>query len=99
MLDFGAVSKFCEKWRNGEYKEYRHQYLSEHGLSTEVSGESVTVGQDSSLRNLRMFWLEDGRREYCENHVKLPNGFRMHFFPDALNKCIHIAYIGPHLKL
>lgn len=46
-----------------------------------------------------MFWLDDGRQVYCENHVKLPGGYRMHFYADAANKQIYVTYLRPHLTL
>lgn len=90
---------FCAKWLVGEYVEYRHEYLRNLGLAAEVSGESESVNKDSKKKKERMFWLEDGRQVYCENHVKLPDGFRMHFYPDAEEKRIYVAYLGSHLTL
>lgn len=90
---------FCSKWKNGEYAEYRHEYLRELGLAAEISGESASVNIDSRKRKERMFWLDDGREVYCENHVKLPDGYRLHFYPDTLEKRIYVSYLGPHMTL
>lgn len=90
---------FCEKWLAGEYAEYRHEYLRDLGLAAEVSGESESVNIDPKKKRERMFWLDDGRKVYCENHVKLPDGYRMHFYCDIDKKRIHVAYLGPHLTL
>jgi len=90
---------FCCKWLAGEYIEYRHEYLKDLGLAAEVSGESNSVSQDPKKRKARMFWLEDGYQVYCENHIKLSDGFRMHFYPDAEKKRIYVAYLGPHLAI
>jgi hypothetical protein len=94
-----VLESFGEKWLSGEYVEYRHNYLRDLGLAAEVSGESDTVNKDSKKKKERMFWLDDGRQVYCENHVKLPNGYRMHFYADSENKRIYVAYLGPHLTL
>lgn len=90
---------FCVKWNAGEYVEYRHEYLRELGLAADVSGESASVSEDARKKKERLFWLDDGRQVYCENHVKLPDGYRMHFYPDPDKKRIYVAYLGPHLTL
>lgn len=94
-----VLESFCEKWLEGEYAEYRHEYLRGVGLAAEVSGESDSIHTDPKKKKERMFWLDDGRQVYCENHVKLPDGYRMHFYADSANKRIYVAYLGPHLTL
>lgn len=94
-----VMESFSNKWLAGEYVEYRHQYLRDLGLAAEVSGESDSVNNDPKKKKERMFWLDDGRQVYCENHVKLPDGYRLHFYADAANKRIYVAYLGPHLTL
>lgn len=94
-----VLESFSDKWLAGEYVEYRHEYLRDLGLAAEVSGESDSVNNDPKKKKERMFWLEDGRQVYCENHVKLPDGYRLHFYADASNKRICVAYLGPHLSL
>lgn len=61
-----VLESFSDKWLAGEYVEYRHEYLRDLGLAAEVSGESDSVANDPK----RMFWLDDGRQVYCENHIK-----------------------------
>ncbi len=94
-----VLESFTEKWLAGEYVEYRHEYLRDLGLAAEVSGESDSVANDPKKKKERMFWLDDGRQVYCENHIKLPDGYRLHFYADAANKRIYVAYLGPHLTL
>jgi FtsZ-binding cell division protein ZapB len=94
-----VLERFCAKWRDGEYSDYRHAYLNDLGLAAEVSGESSSVGNDPKKKKARMFWLEDGREVYCENHIKLPGGYRLHYFPDPEQKHIYVAYLGPHLPI
>lgn len=94
-----VLESFGEKWLAGEYVEYRHEYLRDVGLAAEVSGESDSVNNDPKKKKERMFWLDDGRQVYCENHVKLPDGYRLHFYADSANKQIYVAYLGPHLTL
>ncbi len=94
-----VLESFGEKWLAGEYVEYRHEYLRDVGLAAEVSGESNSVYDDPKKKKERMFWLDDGRQVYCENHVKLPDGYRLHFYADSASKRIHVAYLGPHLTL
>ncbi len=90
---------FSAKWQGGEFEDYRHGHLRDLGLAAEVSGESASVNADPKKKKERMFWLDDGREVYCENHVKLPVGYRLHFFPDTSKKHIYVAYLGPHLTL
>lgn len=94
-----VLESFSDKWLAGEYVEYRHEYLRDIGLAAEVSGESDNVKNDPKKKKERMFWLDDGRQVYCENHVKLPDGYRLHFYADASNKRIYVAYLGQHLTL
>lgn len=94
-----VLELFSFKWKSGEYPEYRHNYLRDLGLAAEVSGESESVKDDPKKNRERLFWLDDGRQVYCENHVKLPDGYRMHFYPDSSKRCIYIAYLGSHLPL
>ena len=94
-----VLESFGEKWLAGEYVEYRHEYLRGVGLAAEVSGESNSVNDDPKKKKERMFWLDDGRQVYCENHVKLPDGYRLHFYADSASKRIYVAYLGPHLTL
>ncbi|ARR51927.1 hypothetical protein ETN89_19855 (plasmid) [Photobacterium damselae subsp. damselae] len=94
-----VMELFSDKWLAGEYVEYRHEYLRDLGLAAEVSGESDSVNDDPKKKKERMFWLDDGRQVYCENHVKLPDGYRLHFYAEASRKRIYVAYLGPHLTL
>ncbi|PNI00100.1 hypothetical protein [Vibrio diazotrophicus] len=94
-----VLESFNDKWLADEYVEYRHEYLRDLGLAAEVSGESDSVNNDPKKKKERMFWLDDGRHVYCENHVKLPDGYRLHFYADSANKRIYVAYLGPHLTL
>lgn len=94
-----VLESFSEKWLSGEYVEYRHGYLRGLGLAAEVSGESDSVNNDPKKKKERKFWLDDGRQVYCENHVKLPDGYRLHFYADEVNQRIYVAYLGPHLTL
>ncbi len=94
-----VLERFCAKWQGGEYSDYRHAYLQKLGLAAEVSGESPSVSNDPKKKKERMFWLDDGREVYCENHIKLPDGYRLHYFPDTTHKHIYVAYLGPHLPL
>jgi hypothetical protein len=94
-----VLESFCEKWHAGKYVEYRHEYLRDLGLAAEVSGESYSVSNDPKKKKERMFWLDDGRQVYCDNHVKLPDGYRLHFYADSENKRIYVAYLGSHLTL
>lgn len=94
-----VLESFSDKWLAGEYVEYRHEYIRDLGLAAEVSGESDSVANDPKKKKERMFWLDDGRQVYCENHIKLPDGYRLHFYADAANKRVYVAYLGPHLTL
>jgi len=60
-----------------------------------TSGESATVEQNSNLKKLREFEIDD-KKEYFQNHIKnLPNGYRIYYFEK--NEKIYIGYIGQHL--
>ena len=94
-----SLNTFCEKWVSGTYVNYSHEALRKVGLNHRVSGESETVINNQRLRSQREFWLPEGRKEIFESHVKLSNGYRLHFYPDNNLKHIYIGHIGPHLRL
>jgi len=71
------------------------QCLRDKGLN--VSGESQSVANDPEMRNKREFYLPNGKKEFFENHIKLSNGIRIHFYPNADDKKIYVGYIGKHL--
>ncbi|MDX9963708.1 hypothetical protein [Desulfobacter postgatei] len=94
-----ALNQFCGVWGDDDFAAYHHDALKPLGLNHEVSGESSTVLNNPRLRAEREFWLPCGQKEVFQNHVKLNNGFRLHFFPEPGSKKIYVGYIGPHLKL
>jgi len=94
-----SLDLFCEKWRNGNYQEFRPEYLKENGLNHHVSSESDSVKQNPALRSLREFFLPSGHKRLFEHHIKLTKGYRLHFYADQREKSVYIGYIGPHLRL
>ena len=90
------LEEFCEKWQESLYHEYRHDFLTELGLESMVSGESEPVRNNPKFRRDRTFHLDDGRKVVFEYHIKLPNGYRLYYFPDTDQRIIHVAYLGPH---
>jgi hypothetical protein len=94
-----ALNIFCENWKNNNYQAYSTDNLRQSGLNRQVSGESETVHNNPELRALREFYLPDGNKKMFENHIKLSEGFRIHFYPEISSKKIFIAYIGKHLRL
>lgn len=96
---FASLNSFVVNWRNDEFSVYSHANLRNSGLNHQVSSESQTVYNDQSLRREREFFLPTGKKEYFENHVKLSQGVRIHFFSDVQKKKIYVGYIGKHLRL
>jgi len=94
-----VINKFVQRWQEGGFDDYRHSHLAICGLSAEVSGESSSVKQDPNKKSEREFWLPSGKKVFCENHVKLQDGFRLHFYVSNSERIIYIAYLGPHLTL
>lgn len=94
-----ALNTFCNLWKDQTYTCYSAELLREVGLNHRVSGESDTVLNNPRLKSEREFWLPEGRKELFEHHIKLSNGFRLHFFPNKITKSIYVGHIGHHLKL
>lgn len=94
-----VMDVFAGDWKAGKYSDYSHEALRSAGLHYMVSGESTSVANDQKKKKARCFYLPDGRNTYFENHVKLPLGMRLHFYPDQHQKVFYIAYIGEHLPL
>ncbi len=93
------LNKFVQCWRAGDFDGYQHAHLAACGLSAEVSGESSSVKNNPKKKAEREFWLPEGKKVFCENHVKLQDGFRLHFYVSNREKVIYVAYLGPHLTL
>jgi hypothetical protein len=93
------LNSFSERWKDGNIVYYSHEKLNEIGLNHQVSGESDSVRNNITLRKQREYYLPDGVKRFFENHIKLTNGYRIHFYPDSDTKTIFIGYIGKHLKL
>ncbi len=93
------LNKFSQKWKEGNIGSYSHEILREIGLNHQVSGESDSVINNATLRKQREFYLPVGVKKFFENHIKLTNGYRIHFYPDLDSKTLFIGYIGKHLKL
>lgn len=92
------LEDFTVKWKESLFLDYQHEHLSTLGLQSRASGESATVKQHPKKRRKRLFRLPDIGEVFCENHIKLPRGYRLYFFPYSQNKkCIYVVYIGPHL--
>lgn len=94
-----VLNTYAEKMSAKTVDGYSHKQLQESGLNHDVSGESATVSQNRKLRKEREFYLPDGSLVFFENHIKLSNGFRIHFYPEPQNGIISVGYIGHHLKL
>ncbi|MGD9160799.1 MAG: hypothetical protein PVG39_20440 [Desulfobacteraceae bacterium] len=94
-----VLNSFSSKWKEGKVINYSHDDLKAVGMNHQVSGESESVRNNASLRKEREFWLPNGEKAYFENHVKLTNGYRIHFYPDINTKTIFIGYIGKHLRV
>lgn len=60
------------------------------------SSESRTVQNDPSLKDQRLFTINN-KKVFFQNHVKsLPNNYRIYFLEK--DQVIYIGYIGKHLK-
>ena len=73
--------------------------LRESGFPQDVSRETSSVRNDPSKKAERMFYLPDGRKEFFEQHAKLAEKYRLHFFPEPTTGLIYIGYAGPHLTI
>jgi hypothetical protein len=94
-----ALNSFAGAWKDCEVAEYSDKGLRDAGLSHKVSGESDSVLKNRNLRKDREFWLPTGKKVVFEKHIKISQGFRIHFYPDNESKFIYVGYIGPHLRL
>lgn len=81
---------YCAGWKNGGFDPDQ--------LASKATPESNTVRDNPDLRQLRMFFLPDGREAFFEWHLRItPNAWRLHFYPDPERRKIAIGYIGPKL--
>ena len=94
-----VLDLFSNRWSSLELDDYSHQSLRDLGLNHEVSGESSTVSDTPKLKKFREFYLPSGSKVFFENHIKISNGMRIHFFPENTSRKTYVAYIGSHLPL
>lgn len=93
------LNQLSELWKNGDIRDYSHDHLKALGLNHKVTGESEGVRNNSDLRREREFHLPNGEKAFFQNHIKISNGYRIHFYPDEKNRKIVVGYIGKHLRL
>lgn len=91
------LQDLAKRWKLGEISDYQHEHLRRLGLR--VTGESESCWKNPRTRDVRTFWTARGEQQYFEAHIKLAMEFRIHFYPDAIWREIHVGYIGPHLPL
>jgi hypothetical protein len=89
--------RFCFDWQQNKFEGYSHEQL--RGYVPNLSDESSSVLQNPSLRAARVFRLPSGAKELFRFHVKLQNGFRVHYLPNGSDRRICVGYIGKHLPL
>ncbi|MCL2217659.1 MAG: hypothetical protein FWB91_11665, partial [Defluviitaleaceae bacterium] len=82
---------------NDYFASYDGKY-NPNELGLDVSNESESVSQESSLKAMRLFQKPDGEKAYFFEHIKFKSGTRIHYLPcDSLKIC-YIGYIGIHLR-
>jgi len=70
------------------------------GIALSITGESDTTKNHSNLMKYRKFKLPNGSFITFDLHVKnFPDGKRLYFYPDFLQKNIYIGYFGNHLPI
>lgn len=95
-----ALNRFAEVWQADRQIVYRAEELpARYNMPCKVSGESPSTLHDSKKRAKREFWLPTGKKVCFSDHVKLPQSFRLHFYPDAEARKLYIGYLGPHLPV
>ena len=95
ISDLKKLDNYITKsWKNVDFPIDR--FSKETGVS--ASDESDTTKQNPTLKELRKFKIPNFGSVYCFLHIKISNTYRIHFYPDGVNKKVYIAYIGKHLK-
>lgn len=98
-----ALNRFADAWQADQQLVYQSARLADYGMSCEVSGESVSTLQNAKTRSAREFRLStsegEGKKVCFSEHAKLPQGMRLHFYPDAVSRQLYIGYLGPHLPV
>ncbi|MCG8352730.1 MAG: hypothetical protein MI924_33620, partial [Chloroflexales bacterium] len=85
------LEQYSQQWRvsGGSFNNER--------LSGNASPESQETLQHPEYGPKRRFQCPDGQRRVFSWHLKLFNGWRIHFYPDEERQTIIVGYIGPHL--
>lgn len=83
------LNNYCQQWTSGGFEADKLK---------NVSPESESVRNNSTMRGERTFMCEDGQERFFEWHRRLtPGAWRLYFYPLPEEKRAIIGYIGPHL--
>ena len=80
------LQQYAESWTEGSFDSKK--------LNCSASPESEATLQQYSKE--RIFICPDGQKRIFSWHVRLPLGWRIHFYPEQPRKIL-IGYIGEHL--
>jgi hypothetical protein len=91
------LDRFARDWQEGKFQQYTHESLKKY--VPRVSDESETVANNPKLLASRTFRLPSREKATFFFHVKMQEGFRIHYLPDGCTRTMYIGYIGRHLPL
>ncbi len=83
------LEQYSQVWSKGAFDNSH--------LSGNASPESEATLQHPKYGSLREFDCPDGQKRQFSWHLKMHDGWRIHFYPDAERQVIIVGYIGPHL--
>lgn len=86
------LEQYSQRWQ-----ESGGNFDTEH-LPGNASPESPATLQHGVYGPQRRFQCPDGEKRTFSWHMKMPDGWRLYFYPDESRHVIIIGYIGPHLK-
>lgn len=83
------LQQYCQQWISGRF-DYKK-------LAGNASPESEATLENKEYKQKRTFLCPDGQERLFRWHLKMHDGWRLHFYPDEERRKIIVGYIGPHL--
>lgn len=85
------LEQYSQQWRQSGGK-----FNKDH-LAGNASPERAVTLQHPDYGPRRIFRCPDGQERTFSWHLKMFDGWRLHFYPDEERQTIIVGYIGPHL--
>lgn len=95
ISDLRKLNEFIDTtWKKGDFPIV--MFSDTTGVA--ASDETKKTKNDPDCQRERLFSIPGIGSIYCFLHIKISNTYRIHFYPNSIDRKVYIPYIGKHLK-